>query len=118
MSSPQERLEYPPERADDLQRLGDECLALLESEPEAAKAKAFEQLDLVEQAEVAVGHPLHKGQSLFNVAVAESARSLEGARGWFVAAYIEDAQLQSSAPADTPATTMLTVVYRYTLAEL
>jgi hypothetical protein len=52
------------------------------------------------------------------VAVAESARSLEGARGWFVAAYIEDARLQSSAPLDTPAATMLTVVYRYTPAEL
>ena len=88
MAGTEERLDYPPEFAAELQRLGDECLAMLEDEPAAAKAKAFEQLDLVEQAEVAAGHALHKGQPLFNVAVAESARSLEGARGWFVAAYI------------------------------
>ena len=46
------------------------------------------------------------------------ARSLEGARAWFVAAYIEDARLRSSASLDTPAATMLAVVYRYTPAEL
>jgi len=118
MPGTQKRLDYPPEFAGELQRLGDESVASLEDEPDAAKAKAFEQLDLVEQAEAAAGHPLHKGQPLFNVAVAESVRSLEGARGWFVAAYIEDARLQSSAPFDTPAATMLTVVYRYTVAEL
>lgn len=118
MSNSEERLNYPPEFAGQLQRLGDESVALLEDEPNAAKAKAFEQLGLVEQAETAAGHPLHKGQPLHNVAAAESVRSLEGARGWFVAAYIEDARLQSSAPLGTPAATMLTVVYRYTTAAL
>lgn len=118
MAGIDDRLDYPPKFAGELERLGDECLVLLEDEPDAAKAKAFEQFDLVEEAEAAAGHPLHKGQSLHNVAVAESARSLEGARGWFVAAYVEDARLRSPAPLDTPAATMLIVVYRYTPADL
>jgi hypothetical protein len=44
MVSVTERLDYPGEFVRDLQRLGDECVVLLDGDPDAAKKVAVEQL--------------------------------------------------------------------------
>jgi hypothetical protein len=108
-----DRLDYPGRFVPDLQRLGDETLSLLDSDPDAAKAIAVTQLDLIRRAEAAVAHPLHKGQPLFNIATAESIRSHQAARGWFIAAFIEDVRLDPSRMPDMPAANALTSVYQY-----
>lgn len=66
MATIADRLDYPGAFVPDLQRLGDETLSLLDSDPDGAKTTAVAQLDLIRAAEAAIAHPLHKGQPLFN----------------------------------------------------
>ncbi len=118
MATIADRLDYPGAFVPDLQRLGDETLSLLDSDPDGAKTTAVAQLDLIRAAEAAVAHPLHKGQPLFDIATAESIRSHQAARGWFIAAFIEHARLEPSRVPDTPAAIALTSVYQYDRAGL
>jgi hypothetical protein len=118
MADVADRLEYPGELVRDLQRLGDECLSLLDRDPDTAKTIAVEQLDLIKAAEKQVRHPLHKGQPLYNIATVESSRSHQAARGWFIGAFMEDARLNTSGLPTAPATTALVSVYQYGDADL
>jgi hypothetical protein len=112
------RFDYPNGIRAELQRLSDASLSLLDHDPAAAKDLAREQLALIERAEQATGRRLHKGQPLHNIAIAETLRSVEAARIWFLAAYIEDARSSRGGVGDTPARLVLRVVYRYSLASL
>jgi hypothetical protein len=108
------RIRYPADHSEELQRLGDATLACLEEGDLAgAKEAATAQLRLIEQAEQSAGHALHKGQALFNIASAESGRSVDGARAWFLAAFVEDARLQARAPLQSLAARTLSTLYEY-----
>jgi hypothetical protein len=113
-----DRLAVPIEYAAQIQALGEEVLRLIDTRPLDTVKLSREQLELLKRAEVASGKPLHKGQPLHNLGVAQFVSDPKGARILFAAAYVEDARLNPSGPVESLASSALHLGYDYTKKRL
>jgi len=87
-----DRLAYPAESVSEISRVALLVDGTIDGDPAATVVWSSLELGLIEQAEQAVGHSLHKGHALHNLGVAVYAADPPGARVYFMAAHVEDAR--------------------------